>query len=424
MARRAGPDTQLALSVEDARQRILARVAPLPAVETPLLDALGLVLTANISAPMDVPPFANSAMDGYAVRAVDTADASQAVPVCLTVAGAAPAGAAASVAVAASEAVRIMTGAVLPDGADAVIKIEDVRARAGEIGVDRPVRAGANVRRRGEDFAVGQTVLQVGTRFGAAELGAMAALGLASAPVHRRPRVGLLSTGDEVVPPGASLEHGQIYDCNSVALAALLRNWGAEPVLLGIALDDVGELRRRLSGSLELDLIVTSGGVSVGDFDLVQAALNVLGSVETWIVRMKPGKPLAFGKLGGVPLLGLPGNPVAALVAFLQFGRPAIMRMMGLPDVLLPEVAAVLTERLVNRGGRTLFARGRLRQVRDGLQVTPVDAQGSAQLSGLLGADALIVIPEETLTAEAGSVVRVQVLDPATVIGAMSNVGA
>lgn len=311
----------------------------------------------------------------------------------------------------------------MPDGADAVVPIEDVRLHSGLVLVARPVRVGQNVRRRGEDFALGQPIAPAGTRLGAAELGALAAAGLPCAPVHRRPRVGLLSTGDEVVEPGGSLAPGQIYDCNSVVLAAFLRGWGAEPVILGIARDDIDELRQRLGGWPQLDLIVTSGGVSVGDFDLVQAALDVLGMVETWTVRMKPGKPLAFGELGGVPVLGLPGNPVAALVSFLQFGRPAIMHMMGRRDLLLPNVAAVLTTRIDNHGSRTLFTRGLLRLVHDIWEVMPVEAQGSAQLSGMLRANALIVIPEDAPFAEAGSIVSVQILDAAALMQSAASVG-
>lgn len=413
MTRRAPGPQPIAVSVEDAQQRILARFSALPAVDLDLAAAHGKVLARDVAAPHDLPPFANSAMDGYALRAADTHGA-DGHSIELQVIGSVQAGDASQPSIGPGQAARIMTGAALPPGADAVVRLEDVAIGPGSVIVSHAVRARSHVRERGEDFCAGAPVLHAGMRLLAPEIGALAALGVAQASVHRRPRIGLLSTGDEVVPPGEPLRAGQIYDCNAYLLAALVRELDAEPVMLGIAGDSLAALRDRLTACPDLDLLVTSGGVSVGDFDLVGDALGELGAVELWQLRIKPGKPLAFGDVLGVPMLGLPGNPVAALVAFMQLGRPAIMRMSGRADLVVPELEARLTTRIENRGDRTLYARGVLERAAGGWQVTPVRAQGSAQLSGLLHGNALIVVRGEV--AEAGSTVPVQVLEPGTLL--------
>lgn len=410
MARRPPHPKLMIVSVEDAQQRILARFSPLPATELELHEAHGLVLARDIVAPHDVPPFANSAMDGYALRAEDTRPAALR-PVELEVIGVVQAGDEPAVALSAGQAARIMTGAALPPGADAVVRFEDVRASGATVQIERPARERENIRKQGEDFKRGATVLSAGRRLLAAEIGALAALGIARAEVYRRPRVGVLSTGDEVIQPGEVLKPGQIYDCNAPMLAALVREWGGEPVMLGVAGDTLDSLRAQLRSEKAIDLLVTSGGVSVGEFDLLSVALRELGEVEEWQVLMKPGKPLVIGEALGVPLLGLPGNPVAALVAFVQFGRPALMRMSGRRELFVSEVEAVLMKPINNRGGRTLFARGELRRDGGVWTVTPSDAQGSAQLSGLLGGNALVVIPSDVEALEVGASVCVQVLD-------------
>jgi molybdopterin molybdotransferase len=301
-----------------------------------------------------------------------------------------------------------MTGAALPAGANAVVRLEDVAADERDMTISQVVPAGSHVRAQGEDFRAGTSVLRAGRRLLASEIGALAAVGCGRVAVHRQARIGLLSTGDELVQPGVPLRPGQVYDCNAYLLAVLVRELGAEPVVLGVAGDSMAALRARLSQCGDVDLLVTSGGVSVGDFDFVGEAMHELGVVEQWQLLIKPGKPLAFGDVLGVPLLGLPGNPIAALVAFVQLARPAILRLSGRADVLPPEVTARLTTAIENRGQRTLYARGLLAHDETGWQVTPVQAQGSAQLSGLLHGNALIVVRGER--ADAGSNVPVQPL--------------
>jgi molybdopterin molybdotransferase len=405
------------IGVDDARERILARFEPLSPVETPLLDALGLVIARDIVAPADLPPFRNSAMDGYALRAGDTYP----TPATLQVIGTVGAGRVAEHAVGKGEAYRIMTGAPVPDGADAVVRFEetdeqerrDQAGDSGEIRVTRTVRAGENVREPGEDVRRGQQVIDAGTSLGPAEIGLLASLGFPAVLVHLRPKVAILATGDEVVDLEAPLRPGQIRNSNSYIVASLVRQAGGEPTSLGIARDDTGDLRAKLRAAGAPDLVVTTGGVSVGDYDIVKDVLREEGSVDIWQVRMKPGKPLAFGAISGTPLLGLPGNPVAALVAFQQFARPAIRRMLGRSDLCLPEIDAVLAERLVNTGGRRHFVRGIVERTPTGYVARSTGAQGSAVLSSVARGNCLIVVPEEREVVEQGTTVRVQLtVDP------------
>ncbi len=355
VAGRGWDNPEQMVGVDDAVGRIVAQFAPLPAVETPIIDALGLVVAHDIIATVNVPPFRNSAMDGYAVRHDDTNDA----PVSLRVVATVAAGSVSTRTVANGEAIRIMTGAPLPAGADAVVRFEETdevsRAAIGandDIRISRPVKLSENVREVGEDARAGQTVIPAGTRLNAAGIGMLASQNRSTVLVHRRPRVAILSTGDEVVEPGPELLPGQIRNSNSYMLAALVRQAGGEPVLLGVARDTVDDLRTKLRTTDPPDLFITSGGVSVGDYDVVKDILQSDGEIDVWQVRMKPGKPLAFGRLAGTPLLGLPGNPVAALVSFEQFGRPAIRRMLGHASLCLPEVDAIVSERLTNAGRR------------------------------------------------------------------------
>lgn len=403
------------IGVDEARERILARFQALTVEEVVLLDAVGLVLAADVVADSDVPPFRNSAMDGYAVRSEDVARA----PVVLRVIDHVAAGAVSERQVGPDEAMRIMTGASLPGGADAVVRFEETdevdrpgpaRERR-DVQVRRSVRAGANVREAGEDLRAGTLAITNGMRLGAAEVGVLASLNMEYVRVHRRPVVGILATGDEVRELGQQLGPGEIRNSNSYALAALVRRYGGVPVLLGVARDTETDLLEALRGTASVDMLVTSGGVSVGDFDVVKNVLQAKGDVEIWQVRMKPGKPLAFGMLGGVPLLGLPGNPVAALVSFEQFGRPAVLKMLGRSDLAMPTVQAVLQGRLENRGGRRHFERGVLEYAGGGFKVRSVGQRGSAVLSALTQANCLIVVPETVEVVEAGSVVEVQVPD-------------
>ena len=386
----------------------------------PLPEARGLVCVEDVVARTDVPPFTNSAMDGYAVRFADTMGASTARPVLLRVVGAVAAGEPPSCAVEPGGAVRIMTGAVLPEGADAVVRFEETADLSGEqepsgrVALLRAAKHHDNVRLMGEDIAIGAVAIPAGSVLQAAHLGLLASLGYVKVVVHRRPRVGILSTGNEVVAAVNQLAAGQIRDSNSVTLAALVEDAGGVPVHLGVVRDEIAPLRRSLQSAVEehrVDLLITSGGVSVGDYDMVKDALQAQGDVALWQVRIKPGKPMAFGMLNHVPLLGLPGNPVAAAVSFLQFGRPAIRRMLGYAEIVLPRVIATLVADIDNRGSRRHYVRFRLEvDVTGGYRAVPVGEQGAGILSSLALADGLLVVPEEFVLARAGMRLPVELL--------------
>jgi molybdopterin molybdotransferase len=410
LSERPWEDVALMLDIETALGIVLAAFRPLPDVTLPLLDAAGMVLSKDVVARDNVPPFRNSAMDGYAVRAADTAAATWADPVRLRVTGQIAAGQDEVGTVTQGEAIRIMTGAPMPAGADAVVRFEETREEresasgAAAVCVLRAARPLDNVREAGEDIAAGTVVACRGRALMPPDLGLIASVGQAAVAVHRRPVVAILSTGDEVREPSRDLARGAIRDSNSYVIGALARTWGAEALLLGIARDAVTDLTEKLHAATNADLIVTSGGVSVGDFDLVKDVLRREGEVAIWQVRMKPGKPLAFGRIGRVPLLGLPGNPVAAAVSFILFGRPAIRRMLG-HERLEPYVVDVVTaEAIDNRGQRRHYVRVRLEAAVAGPPVArSVGEQGAGVLSSLAAADALMIVPEELDRVEAGA---------------------
>ena len=399
------------LSVEEARKRILDSVVPLEAVEVPLLDSLGLALAEVVVARHDIPPFDNSAMDGYALRSEDVKGASEENPVTLEVLGDLPAGRAPGDAVGRGQAVRIMTGAPLPPGADAVVPVESTRPGEGTVLVLEAVKPGAHVRLAGEDVKAGEEVMSPGTAIGPAELGMLASLGYARVRCVRRAVVGILSTGDELVGVEEDLAPGKIRDSNSYTLYGMVTEAGALPYRLGVVRDDAAALERAILDHLEkVDLFVTSGGVSVGDYDMVKEVLGRLGEMDFWKVAMRPGKPQAFGNIGGKPLFGLPGNPVSVMVSFEQFVRPALRRMMGFRDIFRPAVEAVLDAPLKGKTGRVEFIRV-VAEWRDGLyHAVPTGPQGSGILRSMVRGNALAVIPEEAGTLEAGSRVLVQLL--------------
>jgi len=415
------------ISVEEARERILGFFSRLPAERRPLQEALGQVLAEDVVAPFDLPPLANTGMDGYAVRAADTAGASEASPVRLKLVANLAAGYVHDTPVRPGEAVRIMTGAPIPPGADAVVPFEETdevhrsregRPRAGDdIAIYKAAAPQANVRPRGGDVSAGSRVLEAGRVIRPSEVGVLASMGLAEAPVYRRPVVAILSTGDEITGPGEPLLPGRIYDTNSPAIAAQVASFGGIPKLLGIARDTVEDLTAKLQEGLGADMLVTSAGVSRGDFDVVKEVLAREGSIDFWTVRMRPGKPLAFGAFTApdgrrVPHLGLPGNPVSSMVSFELFGRPAIFNMLGRSDWERPMLRATLRERVRNTDPRRFFARCVVSQGEDGRWYADLTGpQGSNILTGMSAANALAVISEDVEVVEAGEDIDVMMLD-------------
>jgi molybdopterin molybdotransferase len=432
--------------VEEHLEDILSTVRPLEPIELQLLDAQGCVLVEDVTVPVSLPPFDNSSMDGYAVRVADVTGASEEFPAVLDVVGDVAAGREPGLRVGPGQAARIMTGAPLPPGAETVVPVEwtdgglgagpatGMRARSqapegasGQVRVFRPAEAGAHVRRAGSDMKAGDRALTAGTVLGPAQLSLLASVGRATARVRPRPRVVVLSTGSELVPPGEPLKPGQIHDSNSFALTAAAREAGAIAYRVGAVADDAETLRTSVDDQLvRADLLVTSGGVSVGAYDVVKEALSTPGpvfgedgeeeavapGVEFRRVAMQPGKPQGFGLIGPdhTPVLTLPGNPVSSFVSFEVFVRPVIRALMGLPEEQLhrPRVRAELTadKELSSPRGRRQFLRGRV----DGDRVTPVGGPGSHLIGALAQANALIVVPEDVTSVEPGSDVEVVLL--------------
>jgi molybdopterin molybdotransferase len=395
-------------SFEEARKIILDSVAPLGIEQVSLLDAVDRVLAAGVASPWELPHTTNSAMDGFALRAAEAAQ-----PGGLRVAGFLPAGGAPGPALAPGTAMRILTGAPLPSGADAVLPLEGAEEREGLVRPTRPVRPGDHVRRRGEDISQGETVLRPGTVLGPAEVSALATCAHLLVPVFRRPRVAILSTGDELVPPGAPLAPGQIHDSNALAVAAAVRQAGGLPAMLGIARDQPDELRRLLEEGLGADALVTTAGVSAGDRDYVRDVLDGLSVRQVfWKVDIKPGRPTAFALRGRTAIFSLPGNPVSTLMTFEQFVRPALLRMQGHARVLRPLVRAALREGLAHRPGRVHLLRVRLERRGDGLEAVSAGNQETGILKTMLQADGLALIPAAQGDVETGGPVGVQVLRP------------
>ena len=400
------------LPVEEARGRILAAVAVLGAETAPLLELRGRVLDEDVRADLDLPGFDNSAMDGYAVRAGDVAAASAGAPAGLAVVEEVPAGAVPRRAVGAGEAARIMTGAPVPAGADAVVMIEMTDGGRERVQVRAAVRAGENIRRRGESVRAGEVVLARGTVIRPAEVSMLASLGRAAARAVRRPRVALLSTGDELVPPSAVPGPGQVRDSNRYGLCGQVAEIGAVPIDLGLVGDDPGRLRALVARGLEeADCLVTSGGVSVGDHDLTPSVLAEFGRVEWLRVAMKPGMPQAFGLAGGKPVFGLPGNPVSTMVVFDQFVRPALLKMAGHARLARARWRAIAGEPIRKAAGKVHFLRAVVEN-RDGtLYARLTGPQGSGILRSLTLANALVILEREVTWVDAGETVAVELLD-------------
>lgn len=375
------------LELEEARARILAAIPPLPLETARISSAAGRVLGSHLTAPIDLPRFDNSAMDGYAVRAEDLADASANQPVSLRLVGQIAAGDnPAGFSVTAGTCGRVFTGSPLPEGANAVVMQEDTRPAPGEpsrVPVLDHVVAGENVRRRGEDVSCGAPVMTAGDALRPGAIALLAALGFSEVPVHRRPVVGLLATGSELVEPGQSLADGQIYESNRAALAPMITSAGAIPRAFALVPDTLAATRNALEEAFAAcDVVVTSGGVSVGEMDFVKTAFEAIGgTLEFWRVAIKPGKPFVFGRRGGKFLFGLPGNPVSALVTFQLLVRPALRRMLGAREVDSPSFPAVLAEPLSNPGDRRHFMR------------VTVDARGAVRLAGAQASHRLGALP-------------------------------
>jgi len=409
------------LPVEDAVARILEHFQPLPVETINLLDSLGHVLAFDILADIDSPPFPNSSMDGYAVIAQDTQGADQQQPARLRVVMDIPAGSMPTDAIGAGEAARIMTGAPLPDGANAVIPVEqtDQGWRSGEnpplpdyVNIYRTVDPGDSTRPRGEDFMVGDVVLPALTPIRPQEMGVLAALGYSGVPVICQPRVVILSTGDELVEVDEPLTPGKIRDVNGYTLYGLVKAYGGQAVRLPIVRDNLEDARLRFREALEYqpDIILSSAGVSVGTFDVVRTVLEEMGEINFWRVNLRPGKPVAFGHVGGVPFFGLPGNPVSAMVTFDVFVRPALLKLTSQPDAV-QTVNAVLGEDLQSDGRRS-YLRVNLRRDGNTLIATTTGTQSSGALTSMVKADGLIIIPEGVQYASAGEIFSVRLLRP------------
>jgi molybdopterin molybdotransferase len=398
------------LTVDEARTRVLDAVELLNVEDVLISDALGSVLAHDQHAPHPLPRFANSAMDGFAVRGSDAEVASQSSPVTLEVVGEIRAGDPGSVRVESGTAARIMTGGALPPGADAVVPIEEVEESATTVVVKAATPPGRHVRPAGDDVDAGDLLVAAGTELGPGEIALLSAMGVSPVPVRDAPRVAVLVTGDELVDPEAEPGPGQIRDSNSVALRALVAQAGARVVFFERVPDDraatLGAFKR--AGDLA-DLVVSSGGVAVGKYDFVKDVVEELGNIDLWRVAMQPGKPVVLGDIGGRMFLGLPGNPVSIHVGFEQFVRPAIRRMRGCRSLLRPTVEATLTEPIDKRPGRLHFVRVRLSASSDGWRATPTGPQGSHIQSSLVDCHGVARFEIDSTHLDAGDSVVVEV---------------
>ena len=403
------------IAVREAQEIVLEATGLLPAETVVGAAALGRVLAEDVASDRSLPPADYSAMDGYAVHSADLAGARDASPVELPVGYEIPAGDRAPRPLPPGRTARILTGAPIPPGCDAVVRQEDTHREGDLVRFHAEPRPGDHVRRAGEDVEAGDTVLRAGTRLGAAHLGMLAALGRTVVAVRQRPRVALLSGGDELVEPDRPVTGDRIVSSNSYSLAAQCRELGAEPVYLGIARDTPADVERLLRAGLGCDVLVSSAGVSVGDHDYVRGVLEKLGCrLVFWGVRMKPGFPVAFGRFEDTPgplVFGLPGNPVSAMVTFEQFVRPALLRMLGLRRVFRPMLEVRLAESLSKSPGRLHLVRVRLERRGKGWMAIPTGNQSSGVLRSLTQADGLLVFPAEAERLEAGSPAQVQILD-------------
>ena len=412
------------LSVEDAYERIMAYFNPLDVEEKPALDALGQVLADDVVSPFYLPPLDNSAMDGYAILQSDIVGVSPNAPKLLQVISQVAAGQMPTMEVVKGSAIRIMTGAPVPNGADTIVPFEetDEVERKGkglslnEIEIREELPRGANVRPAGEDVRMGEVVLKKGTVLRPSEIGVLASLGMPNVRVIRRPVVAILATGDELLHLGEPVEPGKIYDSNSYSMAASVLKYGGIPKMLGIARDNLEDMDQKLSLGTASDLLITSAGVSRGDYDVVKDVLMKRGEISFWSVRMRPAKPLAFGVIHGpegkrIPHLGLPGNPVSTMVALEEFARPAILKMLGKTHLAKPLVEAILEGPIYNVDERRVFARVEVTRRDGNYYANPTGPQGSNILTSMSRANGLAICPEDVPVMEAGQTAKVKMLN-------------
>lgn len=400
------------ITVKNALERVLESVSPLGIERLDILSAQGKILGEDICSPRNIPPKDNSAMDGYALRAEDTRGASRENPVVLRVIEDIPAGYLARKSVGRGEASRIMTGAFLPEGSDSILRVEDTEKDGDRVKIFVEVSKGQDVRFCGEDVKEGEKVLTKGTLIRPAEIGMLASLGRSIVSVRQSPLVAVLSTGDELVDIDGDVSQGKIVSSNSYSLAAQIAECGASVLQVGIAKDTREDLREKFEACMRADIVISSGGVSVGDYDFVKDVISSLGAIDFWRVAMRPGRPLAFGKLGSKFLFGLPGNPVSAMVSFEQFVRPAILKMAGHRNIFRGTIRAALQQTIKKNAGLTYFLRGIISEENGRCTVRTTGEQGSGILKSMVLANCLIILPEEISVAKEGDKVLVQVLDP------------
>jgi molybdopterin molybdotransferase len=399
------------ISVDKALEQILDVINPLQLEKVTILQTLNRVLGEDITSDSNIPPLANSAMDGYALRFEDTLGAAREKPAILNVIDDVPAGRVSEKTVEPGQAIRIMTGAPIPAGADAVTRVEDTEKDGDRVRVFVPAKKGLDIRPASEDVKKGELVIPKGKVIRPAEIGMLAALNRSSVAVYGRPRVAVLSTGDELVDIGGELAPGMIMNSNSYSLAAQVAECGAVPLRLGIARDKRDDLILKFEAAKGADLIITSGGVSVGDYDLVKDVMGELGAMRFWKIAMRPGRPLAFGMIWGVPVFGLPGNPVSVMVSFEQFVRPAILKMSGCTKLFRPAVKAVLKEDLQKNTALRHFLRAVVELKEGKYYAVTTGEQGSGILKSMVMANGLIVFPEGVTSLKAGDEVTVQLID-------------
>ena len=400
------------ITVEEALEKILSYIQPLGSEKVSILEALGRVIAEDIYADRDIPPLDNSGMDGYAVRSEDIRNADQNHPVRLEVIEDLPAGFISTKTVGKGQAIRIMTGAPIPRGADTIVPVEETKKKDEFVSIFKSFPTGEYIRKAGEDVKRGDHIISKGDIIRPAEAGMLASLGRSFIFVYQRPLVAILCTGEELVDVDGDLDEIKIVSSNSYTLAAQVKDCGAISVQLGIAKDRKEEIKEKLLQGLRADVLISSAGISAGDYDFVKEILIDLGmEIVFWKVAMKPGKPVVFGTIGRKPIFGLPGNPVSSMVTFEQFVRPSLLKMMGHRQLYRPMIEAILKEEIHKEPGRRHFVRASVSFEKDHYVVTITGAQGSGILRSMVKANGLVVIPEDREIVRAGEKVRVQLLD-------------